>query len=80
MRVNGGMMGPGTGGEGHPLTLVLHSTVLEPNLQQQRREQDRKKVNDYNVAGKSRRQDKNVTNFVKNVNILEFGYYYLESL
>ena len=23
----------------------------------------------------SRRQDKNVTNFVKNVNILEFGYY-----
>ena len=23
----------------------------------------------------SRRQDKNVTNFVNNVNILEFGYY-----
>ena len=27
-----------------------------------------------NAAGMSRRQDKNVTNFVKNVNILEFGY------
>ena len=30
----------------------------------------------YNVAGMSRRQDQNVTNFVKRkVNILEFGYY-----
>ena len=31
-------------------------------------------LNAFNVAGMSRRQDKNVTNFVKNVNILEFGY------
>ena len=33
------------------------------------------KVNTYNAAGMSRRQYQNVTNFVKNVNILEFGYY-----
>ena len=32
-------------------------------------------LNTYN-AGVSRRQDKNVTNFVKNVNIPEFGYYF----
>ena len=32
-------------------------------------------VNTYNAAGVSRRQDQNVANFVKNVNILEFGYY-----
>ena len=32
-------------------------------------------INTYNVAGESRRQDQNVTFFVKNVNILEFGYY-----
>ena len=32
-------------------------------------------INAYNAAGMSRRQDKNVTNLVKNVNILEFGYY-----
>ena len=31
--------------------------------------------NTYNAAGVSRRQDQNVTNVVKNVNILEFGYY-----
>ena len=31
--------------------------------------------NAYNAACMSRRQDQNVTNFVKNVNILEFGYY-----
>ena len=31
--------------------------------------------NTYNAAGVSRRQDQNVTNCVKNVNILEFGYY-----
>ena len=29
----------------------------------------------YNAAGVGRRQDPNVTHFVKNVNILEFGYY-----
>ena len=29
----------------------------------------------YNAPGMSRRQYKNVTNFVKNVNILEFDYY-----
>ena len=29
----------------------------------------------YHTAGVSRRQDQNVTNFVKNVNILEFEYY-----
>ena len=29
----------------------------------------------YNAAGMSRRQDQNLTNFVKNVNILEYGYY-----
>ena len=34
-----------------------------------------KDVNAYNAAGMSRRQDKLVTNFVKNVNILEYGYY-----
>ena len=32
-------------------------------------------INTYNAAGVSRRQDQNVTNFVKNVNILEFDYY-----
>ena len=32
-------------------------------------------INTYNAAGVSRRQDQNVTHFVKNVNILEFGYY-----
>ena len=32
-------------------------------------------LNAYNVAGMSRWQDKNVTHVVKNVNILEFGYY-----
>ena len=32
-------------------------------------------VNTYNAVGESRRQDQNVTNVVKNVNILEFGYY-----
>ena len=32
-------------------------------------------INAYNAVGMSRRQDKNVTHFVKNVNILEFGYY-----
>ena len=32
-------------------------------------------INPYNAAGVSRRQDQNVTNFVKNVTILEFGYY-----
>ena len=32
-------------------------------------------VNAYNAAGMSRRQDKTETNSVKNVNILEFGYY-----
>ena len=32
-------------------------------------------VNAYNAAGMSRRQEQNVTNLVKNVNILEFGYY-----
>ena len=32
-------------------------------------------INTYNTAGVSRRQDQNVTNLVKNVNILEFGYY-----
>ena len=32
-------------------------------------------VNTYNAAGVSRRQDQNVTNLVKNVNILKFGYY-----
>ena len=31
--------------------------------------------NTYNAAGVSRRQDQNVTNVVKNMNILEFGYY-----
>ena len=31
--------------------------------------------NTYNAAGVSRRQDQNVTYFVKNVNILEFGYF-----
>ena len=31
--------------------------------------------NTYNAAGVSRRQDQNVTNFVTNVNILEFCYY-----
>ena len=31
--------------------------------------------NTYNAAGVSRRQDQNVTNLVKNVNIMEFGYY-----
>ena len=36
--------------------------------------------NTYNAAGVSRRKDQNVTNLVKNVNILELGYYYLESL
>ena len=30
--------------------------------------------NTYNAAGVSRRQDQYVTNFEKNVNILEFGY------
>ena len=29
----------------------------------------------YNAAGVSRRQHQNLTHFVKNVNILEFGYY-----
>ena len=29
----------------------------------------------FHGAGVSRRQDQNVTNFVKNVNILESGYY-----
>ena len=29
----------------------------------------------HNAAGVSRRQDQNLTNLVKNVNILEFGYY-----
>ena len=29
----------------------------------------------YNAAGVSRRQHQNVTNFVNNFNILEFGYY-----
>ena len=33
------------------------------------------RLNAYNAAGMSRRQDKIATNFVKNVNILEFGYY-----
>ena len=32
-------------------------------------------INTHNAAGVSRRQDQNVKNFVKNVNILEFGYY-----
>ena len=32
-------------------------------------------INTYNAADVSRRQVQNVTNFVKNVNILEFGYY-----
>ena len=32
-------------------------------------------LNTYNAAGVSRRQDQNVTNLVKNVNILEFGDY-----
>ena len=32
-------------------------------------------VNTYNAAGVSRRQDQNITNLVKNDNILEFGYY-----
>ena len=32
-------------------------------------------VNTYNAAGVSRRRDQNITNFVKYVNILEFGYY-----
>ena len=32
-------------------------------------------VNTYNAAGVSRRQDQDVANFVKIVNILEFGYY-----
>ena len=32
-------------------------------------------INTYNAAGVSRRQHQNVTNFVKNVNIREFGYY-----
>ena len=32
-------------------------------------------VNTYDAAGVSRRQDQNVTNLVKNVNILEFGHY-----
>ena len=32
-------------------------------------------INTYNAAGVSRRQHQNVTNFVKNVNILEFGSY-----
>ena len=32
-------------------------------------------LNTYNAAGVSRRQDQNVTNFVTNINILEFGYY-----
>ena len=32
-------------------------------------------LNAYNAAGMSRRQDKNLIHFVKNVNILEFGYY-----
>ena len=32
-------------------------------------------VKPYNAAGVSRRQDQNVTNVVKNDNILEFGYY-----
>ena len=37
-------------------------------------------VNSYDAAGMSRRQvKKNVTQFSKNVNILEFGYYNLES-
>ena len=31
--------------------------------------------NTYNAAGVSRRQDQHLTNLVKNVNILEFGYY-----
>ena len=34
-----------------------------------------RRVNTYNAAGVNRRQDQNVTNFVKNVNILEFDYY-----
>ena len=37
-------------------------------------------INTYNAPGVSRRQNQNITHFVKNVNILEFGYYYLESL
>ena len=32
-------------------------------------------VNTYHTAGVSRRQDQNITNVVKNVNILEFCYY-----
>ena len=32
-------------------------------------------INTYNTVGVSRRQDQNVTNFVKIVNILKFGYY-----
>ena len=32
-------------------------------------------LNTYNAAGVSRRQHQDVTNFVNNVNILEFGYY-----
>ena len=34
-------------------------------------------VNAYNAAGMSRRQDKNVKNVVKNVNILEFSLEFL---
>ena len=33
------------------------------------------KLNTYNAAGMSRRKDQNVKKIVKNVNILEFGYY-----
>ena len=33
-----------------------------------------------NAVGMSRRQDQNLINFVKNINILEFGSYNLESL
>ena len=32
-------------------------------------------LNTYNAAGVSRRHDQNVTNCVKNVNILEFDFY-----